>query len=85
MMTNSEGPLLNMTSTAHWQDRWWLLDVETSGIDREKDDIIALRLACMEDYNIIQEREILVCPRRPLRRWAERLTACAVRRPMALI
>lgn len=74
MMINSEGPFLNMTSTAHWQDRWWLLDVETSGIDREKDDIIALRLACMEDYNVMREREILVRPRRPLRRWAGRLT-----------
>lgn len=73
-MTKSEKPILNMTSTAHWQDRWWLLDVETSGLNRQEDDIIALRLVCMEGYKITQEREILVRPRAPLSPWAERLT-----------
>ena len=53
---------------------WWLLDVETSGLDRQEDDIIALRLACMEEYQIKQEREILIFPRRPLRAWAEGVT-----------
>lgn len=72
--TAGERPSLNLTKTAHWQDRWWLLDVETSGLDRQKDDIIALRLACMENYGITQEQEILVHPRRPLTSWAEGLT-----------
>lgn len=75
MMTKNESPLLNITNTVSWRNCWWLLDVETSGLDRQEDDIIALRLACMEDYNVIREREILVCPRRPLRHWAERLTS----------
>lgn len=74
MMTENENPLLNITGTVSWQDRWWLLDVETSGLDRQEDDIIALRLACMEEYQIKQEREILILPRRPLRAWAEGVT-----------
>ena len=74
MMTGNESLLLNITDTVSWRDRWWLLDVETSGLDRQEDDIIALRLACMENYNVIQEREILAHPRRPLRAWAEGVT-----------
>lgn len=73
-MTENEAPLLNISGTVSWRDRWWLLDVETSGLDRKEDDIIALRLACMEDYQIKQERELLIRPRRPLRPWAEGLT-----------
>lgn len=74
MMTENENPLLNITNTVSWRDRWWLLDVETSGLDRQEDDIIALRLACMEDFKITQERELLIRPRRPLRAWAEGVT-----------
>ena len=73
-MTENENPLLNITDTVSWRDRWWLLDVETSGLNRQEDDIIALRLAFMEDHKITQEREILIRPRRPLRPWAEGLT-----------
>ena len=73
-MTENESPLLNITDTVSWRDRWWLLDVETSGLNRQEDDIIALRLAFMEDHKITQEREILIRPRRPLRPWAEGLT-----------
>lgn len=73
-MTENASPLLNITDTVSWRDRWWLLDVETSGLDRQEDDIIALRLACMEDYKITQERELLIRPRRPLRAWAEGVT-----------
>lgn len=67
-------PTLHMTKAAAWNDCWQLLDVETSGLDRQEDDIIALRLSCMEDRQITREREILVRPRRPLRPWAEGLT-----------
>ncbi len=67
-------PTSHMTKAAAWNDCWQLLDVETSGLDRQEDDVIALRLACMEDHQITQEREILVRPRRPLRPWAEGLT-----------
>lgn len=74
MMTENENPLLNITDTVSWRDRWWLLDVETSGLDRQEDDIIALRLACMEDYQIKQEQELLIRPHRPLRAWAEGVT-----------
>ena len=73
-MTENESPLLNITDTVSWRDRWWLLDAETSGLDRQEDDIIALRLACMEDHKITQERALLIRPRRPLRAWAEGLT-----------
>lgn len=73
-MTENEPPLLNITDTVSWRDRWWLLDAETSGLDRQEDDIIALRLACMEDHKITQERELLIRPRCPLRAWAEGLT-----------
>ena len=71
---NEYFPTLHMTKAAAWSGRWRLLDVETSGLDRQEDDIIALRLACMEERQITQEREILVRPRRPLRPWAEGLT-----------
>lgn len=67
-------PTSHMTKAAAWNDCWKLLDVETSGLDRQEDDIIALRLACMENCKIQSEREILIRPRRPLRPWAERLT-----------
>ena len=73
-MTENENLLLNITDAVSWRDRWWMLDVETSGLDRQEDDIIALRLACLEDYKITQERELLIRPRRPLRAWAEGLT-----------
>lgn len=73
-MIENESPLLNITDTVSWRDRWWLLDAETSGLDRQEDDIIALRLTCMENYNVMREREILIRPRRPLRAWAEGLT-----------
>lgn len=67
-------PTLHMTKAAAWNDCWQLLDVETSGLDRQEDDVIALRLACMENRQITQEREVLVRPRRPLRPWAEGVT-----------
>lgn len=73
-MIENESPLLNITDTVSWRDRWWLLDAETSGLDRQEDDIIALRLTCMENYNVMREREILIRPRRPLRPWAEGVT-----------
>lgn len=72
--TTEERPSLNLTGTVHRQDRWWLLDAETSGLDRKKDDIIALRLACMENYSVTQEQELLVRPRFPLTSWLEGLT-----------
>lgn len=65
MMTENESPLLYITDTVSWRDRWQLLDVETSGLDRQEDDIIALRLTCMENYNVIQERKILIRPPPP--------------------
>ncbi len=78
-MTKSEKPILNMTSTAHWQDCWWLLDVETSGLDREKDSIIALRLARLEQLKTVEERTILVQRSEPLSPWAEKLTGISNR------
>ena len=67
MTTTSEHlPVCNITEPAAWSGLWWLLDVETSGLNRQEDDIIALRLACMEDFSITEEREILIRPRQPL-------------------
>ena len=75
MTTTSEHlPVCNITEPAAWSGLWWLLDVETSGLNRQEDDIIALRLACMEDFSITEEREILIRPRQPLSPWAEKLT-----------
>lgn len=79
-MTNTESPTRQnhfcreLTIGASWQGCWWLLDVETNGLGRREDDIIALRLARMEGYVTTEEREILVRPRRPSSPWAERLT-----------
>lgn len=66
--------MYNMAETVNWRDCWWLLDIETNGLDRQTDDMIALRLACMENYKITQEREILIRPRRQLGIYAEQLT-----------
>lgn len=73
----ADSVLLHMEGPASRQGRWWLLDIETSGIDPVQDDIIALRLACLEDRVVREEREVLVRPRRPLRPWAEQLTGIA--------
>ncbi len=75
MTTTSEHlPVCNITEPAVWSGLWWLLDVETSGLNRQEDDIIALRLACMENFSITEEREILIRPRQLLSPWAEKLT-----------
>lgn len=58
---------------------WWLLDVETSGLDREKDSIIALRLARLEQLKAVEERTILIRPEQPLSPWAEQLTGISNR------
>lgn len=53
---NGPSPIISDFMDLWWGERnaaevweldtpWWLLDVETSGLDREKDSIIALRLA----------------------------------------
>ncbi len=52
---------------------WWLLDVETSGLDREKDSVIALRLARLENLETVEERMILTRPVEPLTPWAEKM------------
>ena len=66
--------LLNMTRTAHWQDRWWLLDVETSGLHPQEDEIIALYLACIENFAVVEERVVLIRPQKPLEPRVESLT-----------
>lgn len=58
---------------------WWLLDVETSGLDREKDSVIALRLARLEQMKAVEERTVLVRPEAPLSPWAEKLTGISNR------
>ncbi len=84
-MTNTKSPTrqdslcFKLTNDASWQGRWWLLDVETNGLNRQENDIIALRLARMEEYETIEEREILVRPRRPSSSWAERITGISNR------
>lgn len=51
-----------------------LLDVETGGLDREKDNIIALRLARLEGLETVKERTILNWPEDPLTPQAKQLT-----------
>lgn len=58
---------------------WWLLDVETSGLNREKDSIIALWLARLEGWDTMEERTVLVRPEEPLSSWAEGLTGISNR------
>ena len=74
MTVKSESPLLNKIGTVRWQDRWWLLDVETSGLHPQGDEIIALYLACMENFAVVEERTILIHPQKPLELRVERLT-----------
>ena len=42
---------------------WWLLDAETNGFDPMTDDIIMVRLAYMENYEIGQELSFCVRPK----------------------
>lgn len=58
---------------------WWLLDFETSGLDREKDSIIALFLARLEDWKTAEERTVLIRPDKPLEPWAKKLTGISNR------
>lgn len=58
---------------------WWLLDFETSGLDRKKDSIIALFLARLEEWKTSEERTILIRPDKPLEPWAEKLTGISNR------
>lgn len=74
-----ENTLLNRTHTAHWRDRWWLLDVETSGLHPQEAEIIALYLACIEDFSVVEERVILIRPQKPLEPRAESLTGISNR------
>lgn len=53
---------------------WWLLDFETSGLSREKDSIIALFLARLEDWKTAEEQTVLIRPDKPLEPWTENLT-----------
>ena len=57
----------------------WLLDFETSGLDRKKDSIIALFLARLEAWKTVEERTILVRPEVPLEPWVEKLTGISNR------
>lgn len=87
---NGPSPIISDFMDLWWGERdaaevweldapWWLLDVETSGLDREKDSIIALRLAQMEHLETVEERTILVRPAEPLSPWAEKLTGISNR------
>lgn len=86
---NGPSPIVSDFMDLWWGERnievweigapWWLLDVETGGLDREKDSIIALRLARLEQLEAVEERTILVQPEEPLSPWAEQLTGISDR------
>lgn len=87
---NGPSPIISDFMDLWWGERnaaqvweldtpWWLLDVETSGLDREKDSIIALRLARMEGLETTEERTTLVRPKQPLTPQAEQLTGISNR------
>ena len=57
-----------------FRDAWWLLDVETSSVSPERGEIIALRLALMENYEASQEQTIFVRPCQNLSLGIQRLT-----------
>ena len=42
-----------------FNDAWYLLDIETTGLDRWKDRIIAIRIARMANYEINWERQTI--------------------------
>lgn len=57
-----------------FRDPWWLLDIETSCVSPERGEIIALRLALMENYEATQEQTIFVRPCQNLSLGIQRLT-----------
>ena len=68
------GQHLNKMKNHPLRGGWWLLDLETSGFDPLTDDIIAVRLAYMENYELHQELSFHVLPKYPLRPEIARLT-----------
>lgn len=87
---NGPSPIISDFMDLWWGERnaaqvwelgapWWLLDVETSGLDPEKDSIITLRLARLEGLETAAEQTILVRPREPLTPQAEQLTGISNR------
>lgn len=57
-----------------FRDTWWLLDIETSSVSPELGEIIALRLALMENCEAKQEQTIFVRPCQNLSLGIQRLT-----------
>ena len=49
-----------------FNDGWYLIDLETTGIRPTQDDIVAVRIAYMAAYEIVREDTILVKPGKPL-------------------
>ena len=49
-----------------WNDGWYLVDLETTGVSPTRDDIVAVRIAYMAAYEIVEEQTIPVKPGRPL-------------------
>ena len=58
---------------------WCLLDFETSGVHRDRDSIIAVFLARLEDGKTVEERAFLIRLEVPLEPWMERLTGISNR------
>lgn len=45
---------------------WLLLDIETDGFDADKDNIILIRLAYMENYKILNHKSLFIKLTRPI-------------------
>ena len=46
-------------------DGWWLIDIETTGLDVWKDHIIAIRYTQMADYAVRGETTLYICQPKP--------------------
>lgn len=57
-----------------FNDGWYLMDLETSGLDWYEDEIISLSIAYMVDYEIEWEKQFYIKPSKPAPEDVERIT-----------
>ena len=57
-----------------FNDGWYLMDLETSGLDWYEDEIISLSIAYMVDYEIEWEKQFYIKPSKPISEDIERIT-----------
>ena len=70
----NKGPLVNNISTTIYPDSYVVLDLETSGLSSETDEIIEVGMLKVHDRKILESFQSLIKPKHPISSFIERLT-----------